>query len=588
MKRLVLLFTAVMLSAPVFAGLMDSVAIVRMEYPEGTIDQFADVIETYDDTALDALAEGLRQFDGGGHGSGFCIQIPNDDENLYLITNRHVVSLASTVDVEFQRRDGSDSIVLEDCPVIGVLDDEDLALVRLEGLEDSAIRPLEWDGALVTDGTEVWTAGFPGLINGNPEWQLAKGNVSNEQSRALKEVAPGLDYVIQHSAPIDGGNSGGPLLVKEGDAFRAVGVNTWSARSRENTNFAVPGAVIGEMTQELLSKQRESRDALRERCDLFADELGKEEANVWSLSRFISHEAVLETGWDAAYAFRRTLSREGRRDFDADFYADAFDTMQYSLMRLILPEELEELEGDVELISCQFSAENENQATSVIRLLEEEMEFTWAVEQGNWRIVEMPETDALMEAVKNRKKAAGDDEDKSDWTGWAYGASIMYRQPLFGNYKVANSVGAEGYMNVYTPGPVVVTLALGAAIPFRGGDSFSTSSVFTASGCWLDLCVRYEPIVKQTEKMSFFAPYVGLGGGVEMAVGDGGSLMAYPMLSGGMEMLFGKGRGGVLLTIDLTAKYSITTNLLDSSMGSDVERLDLRYLSLEPSIGLAF
>ncbi len=42
------------------------------------------------------------------------------------------------------------------------------------------LRTLPFADAVPPDGTEVWTAGYPGLL-GKPSWQLAKGVFSNRR-----------------------------------------------------------------------------------------------------------------------------------------------------------------------------------------------------------------------------------------------------------------------------------------------------------------------------------------------------------------------------------------------------------------------
>jgi serine protease Do len=60
-------------------------------------------------------------------------------------------------------------------------------------------------------------------------------------------VNSSISFVIQHTAQIDGGNSGGPLLVQNSRSnvgFDVIGINTWKTNHREGTNFAVPAAHI--------------------------------------------------------------------------------------------------------------------------------------------------------------------------------------------------------------------------------------------------------------------------------------------------------------------------------------------------------
>jgi len=63
---------------------------------------------------------------------------------------------------------------------------------------------------------------------------------STNQIRCLpiSEVnKPSLQKVIQHTAPISPGNSGGPLFNEQG---YVVGINTFLAEGGQNLNFAIP------------------------------------------------------------------------------------------------------------------------------------------------------------------------------------------------------------------------------------------------------------------------------------------------------------------------------------------------------------
>lgn len=108
--------------------------------------------------------------------------------------------------------------------------ERDYAILKVEGVHVDTILPLELE---ISELTNVVAAGFPGLlldtdmnfralIRGDmkamPELAMSQGAVMAVQNRER-----GLP-VIAHSAPISGGNSGGPLVDMCG---RTVGVNTF-------------------------------------------------------------------------------------------------------------------------------------------------------------------------------------------------------------------------------------------------------------------------------------------------------------------------------------------------------------------------
>jgi hypothetical protein len=157
----------------------------------------------------------VRDKDGRtyGSGSGFVI-----GQGGMIATNYHVVEGASLADVLFA--DGRKA----QCSV-AVAADEAADLVLLQPSPRVIVPPLELAGDPPPVGTKVYAIGSPlGLSN-----TLSDGLVSGH--RQLNGTP-----VIQTSAPISPGSSGGPLLTADG---RVVGVTTAGARGGQNLNFAV-------------------------------------------------------------------------------------------------------------------------------------------------------------------------------------------------------------------------------------------------------------------------------------------------------------------------------------------------------------
>lgn len=157
------------------------------------------LIEVYDD-------EGHQR----GQGSGFAISSSGT-----LITNYHVIRGASRATANFN---GQPLI-----PVIGVLgydSEHDVAAVKLASSPTGVLRLGNSDATQV--GENVVVIGSPlGLQN-----TLSEGIISAKRG--------GL---IQMSAPISPGSSGGPVLDRRGDV---IGIAVMTSRQGQNLNFAVP------------------------------------------------------------------------------------------------------------------------------------------------------------------------------------------------------------------------------------------------------------------------------------------------------------------------------------------------------------
>ena len=121
--------------------------------------------------------------------------------------------------------------------VVRISNDDDLAVLQID---DSAHAPPGGLALRLTppvDDEPVVAAGFPGL-NAQPSFQLSRGTISNATFRT---GAGAFGAYVQHTAAIDPGNSGGPLLDGSG---RLLGINTIKVRGRESVGFAIPSARV--------------------------------------------------------------------------------------------------------------------------------------------------------------------------------------------------------------------------------------------------------------------------------------------------------------------------------------------------------
>lgn len=118
--------------------------------------------------------------------------------------------------------------------------DERLDLAALQVDEDEPPGTLALDEDEVDLGDHVFTIGFPELLDLGADPKLTEGSVSGEKGL-------GLDFLLQTSAPVQPGNSGGPLI---NDAGHVVGIvalrqNYFSdGAAATNTAFAVKATKI--------------------------------------------------------------------------------------------------------------------------------------------------------------------------------------------------------------------------------------------------------------------------------------------------------------------------------------------------------
>lgn len=161
---------------------------------------------------------------GPAMGTGFGVT-----ERGWIATNLHVVAGAS--DITVQTGDGVERKVSS---VLRFNAQHDIALLEAEGLR--AALPLG-DSDAVTVGEAVVAIGHPlGLA----------ATVSDGLVSAVRELDPGA-RILQITAPIAPGSSGGPLIDVHG---QVIGLVVATVRGGQNLNFAVPSSYLAQMIRE--------------------------------------------------------------------------------------------------------------------------------------------------------------------------------------------------------------------------------------------------------------------------------------------------------------------------------------------------
>ena len=129
----------------------------------------------------------------------------------YVITNSHVINEANLIKIQIDTINFNASVIYNDT-------ENDIALLALQ--KDKNISqeflPIYFNSSLPLIGDDVLALGFPLLNSMGYELKLTTGTISS-----LKGIEDDKRY-IQFSAPVDPGNSGGPLLNSFGEVIGIV------------------------------------------------------------------------------------------------------------------------------------------------------------------------------------------------------------------------------------------------------------------------------------------------------------------------------------------------------------------------------
>jgi len=208
--------------------------------PAETLRRDADLLDAYSQAVIGVVGRvgpavvsisGHPSDGGQGVGSGFVIT-----PDGFALTNSHVARGRNRLRATTEEGDVLDATLIGDDP------STDLALIRISAKE------LPHAELGDTGGLQV---GQLVIAMGNPfgfRSTVSTGVVSALGRAMRSEQGRLIENIVQHTAPLNPGNSGGPLVDSRG---RVVGINTAIIAMAQGLGFAVPAStaqwVVGEM-----------------------------------------------------------------------------------------------------------------------------------------------------------------------------------------------------------------------------------------------------------------------------------------------------------------------------------------------------
>lgn len=230
---------------------------------------------------------GVRSYESQSSGSG--IIIGENDKELLLVTNNHVVEGSSTLTVTFV--DG-ESV---EAQIKGTDANIDLAIVSVElnKIKDSTKEEIKKATLGDSDALRV---GEPAIAIGNAlgyGQSVTDGIVSAKE----REVEGFETKLIQTDAAINPGNSGGALLNASGEV---IGINTVkvNADAVEGMGYAIPISDVTEVMNDLMNRQTRTKVEETERgaLGIRGTDVNAQSAEVYNMPEGVFISEVIEGG----------------------------------------------------------------------------------------------------------------------------------------------------------------------------------------------------------------------------------------------------------------------------------------------------
>ena len=167
-----------------------------------------------------------------GNGSGIIVS-----QNGYIITNNHVIKDANEIEIEVLINDEvqklSAQVVQQDAR-------NDLAIIRVVDINFDRFSSINYNFKTRSSdvGTKIYTYGYPKALTGmGKEIKITEGIISS------KTGIMGDITTYQITAPIQGGNSGGPLFDENANL---IGINSskFNSENTENVNYSIKSSYV--------------------------------------------------------------------------------------------------------------------------------------------------------------------------------------------------------------------------------------------------------------------------------------------------------------------------------------------------------
>lgn len=170
-------------------------------------------------------------------GSGFAIG------DNHIITNAHVIENSKKVKISVYKDKTYDASVLS------MDKDLDIAVLKVDEINLPYLKISDYNDEVI--GADVYAIGVPQ----NMSYTLTKGILSSKERKIERKL------YLQTDAPINSGNSGGPLINQTGEV---IGVNTLKFFDAEGIGLAIPMTRISKYIIDNNINTKEQKEVIEE------------------------------------------------------------------------------------------------------------------------------------------------------------------------------------------------------------------------------------------------------------------------------------------------------------------------------------
>jgi serine protease Do len=193
---------------------------------------------------------------------------------------------------------------------------------------------------------------------------------------------------IQHTAQVDPGNSGGPLLVADPQApagYVVAGINTLSFRRRQAANYSIPIKNVLELIVHILTREETGKAEPDKRIESFLAGLGKNKAVYGHIVKYLSNECI---AMNAEYALSNMMEKAPKtvqEEIIGVFVYDPVSGMGEAVAWTI-ENSLRAKSGVIRASLSDLNRQSDGSYKAAFTIQDRIVESTWVKEYNIWRI----------------------------------------------------------------------------------------------------------------------------------------------------------------------------------------------------------